>query len=55
MKTVDLKDSCSVGGGPAMNMIIMRVPVLNRPEDGSTAHIFGDQFQIVRSTSSTLN
>ena len=32
VKIVALKDTCSVGGGPAMNMIITRVPVLNGPE-----------------------
>ena len=28
VKTVDLGDSYTVGGDPAMNIIIMRVPVL---------------------------
>ena len=31
-KFVDLGDSCMVGGDPAMNIIIARVPVLNAPE-----------------------
>ncbi len=35
VKIVALKDTCSVGGGPAMNMIITRVPVLNGPELGT--------------------
>ena len=34
MKFVDLEDSCTVGGDPAMNIIITRVPVLNAPEEG---------------------
>ena len=29
---VDLEDSYTVGGDPAMNIIIARVPVLNAPE-----------------------
>ena len=32
VKFVDLGDSCTVGGDPAMNIIIARVPVLNAPE-----------------------
>ena len=32
VKFVDLGDSCAVGGDPAMNIIIARVPVLNAPE-----------------------
>ena len=32
VKFVDLGDSCTVGGDPAMNIIIARVPVLNVPE-----------------------
>ena len=31
-KFVDLKDTCTVGGDPAMNIIIAQVPVLNAPE-----------------------
>ena len=34
VKFVDLGDSCTVGGDPAMNIIIARVPVLNVPEKG---------------------
>ena len=33
VKFVDLGDSCTVGGDPAMNIIIARVPVLNVPAD----------------------
>ena len=32
VKFVDLGYSCTVGGDPAMNIIIARVPVLNAPE-----------------------
>ena len=32
VKSVDLGDSCTVGGDPAMNIIIARVPVLNVSE-----------------------
>ena len=32
VKTVDLRDSYSVGGEYAMNIISTRVPVLNAPE-----------------------
>ena len=32
IKFVDLGDSCTVGGDPAMNIIIAWVPVLNVPE-----------------------
>ena len=32
VKFVDLGDSCTVGGDPAMNIIIVRVPVLKAPE-----------------------
>ena len=32
VKFVDLGDSCKVSGDPAMNVIIVRVPVLNAPE-----------------------
>ena len=32
VKFVDLGDSCTAGGDPAMNIIIVRVPVLNVPE-----------------------
>ena len=32
VKFVDLGDCCTVGGDPAMNIIIARVPVLNAPE-----------------------
>ena len=32
VKTVDLRDSYTVGGDTAMNIIIARVPVLNVPE-----------------------
>ena len=35
VKFVDLGDSCTVGGDPAMNIIIARVPVLNVSEEGS--------------------
>ena len=35
VKFVDLGDSCTVGGDPAMNIIIARVPVLNAPEKTS--------------------
>ena len=31
VKFVDLGDSCAVGGDPAMNIIIARVPVLKVP------------------------
>ena len=33
VKFVDLGDSCTVGGDPAMNIIIARVPVLNVSEN----------------------
>ena len=33
MKFIDLGDSCTVGGDPAMNIIIARLPVLNASED----------------------
>ena len=38
VKLVDLRDSCTVGGNPAMNIIIAWVPVLNVtvPEQLST-------------------
>ena len=32
VKLVNLGDSCTVGGDPAMNIIIARVPVLNVSE-----------------------
>ena len=32
VKFVNLGDSCTVGGDPAMNIIIVRVPVLNVSE-----------------------
>ena len=32
VKFVDLGDSCMVGGDPAMNIIIVQVPVLNASE-----------------------
>ena len=40
VKIVALKDTCSVGGGPAMNMIITRVPVLNGPESAPAESYF---------------
>ena len=39
VKFVDLGDSCAVGGEPAMNIIIARVPVLNAPEQFVEKHL----------------
>ena len=40
VKFVDLGDSCAVGGDPAMNIIIARVPVLNAPEQYSCSCVY---------------
>ena len=38
VKFVNLGDSCTVGGDPAMNIIIARVPVLNVTEGRLSFH-----------------
>ena len=55
VKFVDLGDSCTVGGDPAMNIIIARVPVLNAPEYRLSAkctsiidHYFTDIYAFIR-------
>ena len=52
VKFVDLGDSCTVGGDPAMNIIIARVPVLNAPECDNV-HVNGVSCPLVQSSDTT--